>query len=440
MLDSIKIERLSNGLMVLCLAKPGAPVVSAQVWYQTGSSAESAGIRGISHFLEHMMFRGSATVAPQQHSQKINDIGGHCNAFTSEDVTAYLNSVPVEYLDMVLAMEADRMQTLTLDEKLFETEKKVIVEEYHTYLNNPVTRAFLEFRSVFFEGHPYAVGPLGTLEDISALTPADCRRYYDRWYAPANAVLVVVGDIGATERVIDRCEHHFGAMRGRSGNSGAERTSSAFVPRVRDIRWMKRKVDFDIPILLMGYPAPASAHNDALPLEILQMIMSQGESSRIHRAVVRRRSLAVMAGGMNHLLRQTGMSLFFALFTPDVAVSRLAAALLAEIERIRTEGISEQEMDKIRATALTMRAAEMYSAEHICHRLGYAQAVEGDCRLWIERLKTLERLSRAEVIAAADKYWNPQERLTMHLQPKKVKPLLFIAGILRRFLPKNQGA
>jgi creatinine amidohydrolase/Fe(II)-dependent formamide hydrolase-like protein len=136
---------LGNGMKIIALKKSGAPIVSVQLWYKTGSSSEAEGIRGISHFIEHCMFRGSRRFGSEEHARRINDAGGHCNAFTAEDVTAYVNSVPRDSLEMVLDMEADRMDGLLFDPQLFETERKVIVEEYHTYMNTPVAKAFLEF-------------------------------------------------------------------------------------------------------------------------------------------------------------------------------------------------------------------------------------------------------------------------------------------------------
>ena len=150
LLDGIVEKTLGNGMKIIALKKSGAPIVSVQLWYKTGSSSEAEGIRGISHFIEHCMFRGSRRFGSEEHARRINDAGGHCNAFTAEDVTAYVNSVPRDSLEMVLDMEADRMDGLLFDPRLFETERKVIVEEYHTYMNNPVAKAFLEFRSEFY--------------------------------------------------------------------------------------------------------------------------------------------------------------------------------------------------------------------------------------------------------------------------------------------------
>ena len=433
LLADIAETTLENGLKVICLKKSQTPVVSVQVWYRTGSANERDGIRGISHFFEHMMFRGSRNVGPQEHARRINDVGGHYNAFTAEDVTGYLNSVPAEYLDMVLSLESDRMTDLIINKAVLETERNVIVEEFQTYMNNPLTKAFLEFRKEFFKDHPYTYSALGRLEDIQTISVGDCLDYYRRWYSPSNAVIVVVGDIDGCDGVFDRVGAHFGKMTARPAPSSAQDQTGTISPAA----WMRRNVDFDVPVCVIGYPAPAAPHKDALVLEILQLVMSQGESSRLHREVVRKQSVAVMAGGMNQCLKLSGMSLFFAVFTPNVSERRVERAMIRQIEEAASAGISEAEMEKVRNAVLTNRTFELYSAEHICQKLGYSETIEGDWRLWVERLSSLETMTTATLSAAAQRYWNGSMRHTLYLKPKKINPMLYVAGMLRKLIPQR---
>jgi zinc protease len=433
LLKNIADRTLDNGLKVICLKKPGAPVVSVQLWYKTGSANEHDGIRGISHFFEHMMFRGSKNVGPEEHSRRINDVGGHYNAFTAEDVTAYINSVPREHLDMVLELESDRMKDLVINEKVLDTERNVIVEEFQTYMNNPLTKAFLEFRKEFFKNHQYEYSALGRLEDIKSVTVDDCMTYYRRWYTPENAMLVVVGDFDSSDSVFGKVEKHLG--RHTRGNESI--VSAAPAQPKREKLWMKRDVDFDVPVCVIGYPAPSASDKDALPLEILQLVISQGESSRMHREIVRKRSIAVMAGGMNQSLKRAGMSLFFAIFTPNVPQRRVEEAVVAQIDAVRTTGITEAEMEKVKNTVLTNRVFELYSVDHICQKLAYSEAIEGDYRMWVERLQSLESMNVATLTEAAQRHWDESGRHTLYLKPKKVNPLLYIAGIFRKLLPMN---
>jgi zinc protease len=428
LLDGISEKTLSNGLKIIALKKKGAPVVSVQVWYKAGSAFETDGIRGISHFLEHIMFRGSRQVPSEEHARRINDAGGHSNAFTAEDVTAYTNSVPRDFLDMTLALEADRMDGLLFDPKVFETERRVIVEEYHTHMNNPVAKAFLEFRTGFYGNHPYAISPLGRIEDILSLSADAARDYYRRFYTPNNAVVVVAGDADVQE-VFDAADRHFTAKNVRRILPDDGR---------QDIRnrcaggRMKRKVEFDVPVFVAGFPAPPSSHEDAVALEILQIVLAGGETGRLHREVVRRQSLAVMTGGMNHLLKRAGMSMFFAAFTPDVGAGRVEAALDRELERIKSDGITPEEMAKVKNLTLTNRIFELYSAENTCQHIGYSETVEGNYRLWVERLEALKHLDAERLIEVARRWWTDESKYVLVLEPRRSNPLLYMAGLGRR--------
>jgi zinc protease len=434
---SIREHTLENGLKVICLKKGGAPIVSVQVWYRTGSAQETDGIRGISHFFEHMMFRGSKNFGPEQHARMINDVGGHYNAFTAEDVTAYLNSVPRECLDMVLSLESDRMNGLAISETVLNTERNVIIEEFQTYMNNPLTKAFLEFRKEFFKDHPYTYSALGRLEDIQRITVEDCMAYYRAWYRPGNAVMVVVGDFDDCETIFSKVQAAFGPLGGKEQESCPARPDNGRGFNAPKATWMKRLVDFDVPVCVVGYPAPPAADKDALSLEILQLVMSQGESSRLHRDVVRKQSLAVMAGGMNQSLRLAGMTLFFAVFTPNVSQRKVQDAIVRHVDAVSRDGITPQEMEKVRNAVLTNRMFELYSADHICQKLGYSETVEGDYRLWVRRLSALASLDADTLKNAAKRYWNESVRHVLYLKPKKINPLLFAMGIFRKLLPQK---
>jgi zinc protease len=435
MLESISVNILNNGLKIITCPKNDTPVINIQVFYKTGSVNEYSGIYGISHILEHMMFRGSKNIASEEHTRKINDIGGHCNAFTSEDVTSYLNSVPKEYLSMVLELEADRMENLLFDEKLFETEKKVIIEEYHTYMNNPVAKAFLEFRTIFFKNNPYQISPLGTIEDITSITSDDLMHYYEKWYSPDNAVIVIVRDFSETNQIVEQVHSCFGHIEAKKNSKTSSKKNFKYE---NTSNWMKRKVDFDVPILIMGYPAPASSSEDVLPMEILQMILSQGETTTFNLEIVRKQNLAVMAGGMNHTMKNAGMSILFSAFTPDIGYRKVESAMNKEISIIKDNGISQQEMEKVKNITLTNRTFELFTGEFICQRLGYSEIIDGDYKVWVKKLEALKSLDRDTLLAVAQKYWNSRNKHTLYLRPKKINPLLFIFGLFRRFFMKTK--
>jgi zinc protease len=429
MLETIRSFALLNGLTLLCLHKRSAPVVAMEVWYPTGSAHDPAGKRGLSHILEHMMFRGSANVPPEAHAKRVAAVGGHANAFTAEDATAYVNAVPREHLDTVLELEADRMFSLLLKPDLFEIERKVIIEEYHTYMNNPVAKAMLEFRREFYGSHPYAVGPLGTLDEINSVTTEDCREYHQSRYAPRSAAVVVVGDFGSEEYLNERVSHWFGRDCQRQ-----DPTASA-LPEIASVRQpmaMERRVEFDVPIQIHGYAAPAVAHPDTVALDVLMQILGQGESSRLTQALVHRAGAAVAVGGANQFLRGSGMSMLFALYTPDTSAGRIRDLLLSEVNRVRRDGVSESELNKAKNQSLAAHVFDSYSAEHLCHRLGLAHTIEGGAERWLERLKALEQLSVEQVTEAARSYWSPDSVSVLTLKPRRIRPMLVVAGLARR--------
>jgi predicted Zn-dependent peptidase len=342
----------------------------------------------------------------------------------------------MEYLDIVLTLEADRMRSLAITQEILDTERNVIIEEFQGNMNQPLTKALLEFRTVFYKNHPYSISPLGTLDDIKSISVDNCLDYYHTWYTPCNAVAVIVGDFESPDKVLDSVNKTLGAIpRGRP-LAALGGSAPAAVPH--ENTWLRRRVEFDVPFLLVGYPAPASSNLSALYLEILQLIISQGETSRMHREIVRRQSTAVMVGGINQCLKWSGMSLFLAVFTPDVSVKRVEKAIVEQIESVKEHGVTTQEIEKVKNATLTNRVFELYSAEQICQRLGYSETVEGDFRLWVKRLEALEGLNKDVLLEAANKYWNESSRYTLYLQPKKVKLLYYFAGMFRRVFKKDK--
>lgn len=430
LLDGIAEKKLDNGLKIVALEKKGAPVISVQIWYKTGSASETDGSRGISHFLEHMMFRGSAGVSSEEHMRRITDVGGHANAFTAEDATVYIDNIPSDALDMALSLEADRMDGLLFEPKLFETERRVIIEEYHSHMNNPVAKALLEFRAMFYGNHPYALSPLGRLEDIASFSSDVCKDYYRRFYVPTNAVLVVVGD-AEPGKIFDTAALHFGGKNSHAVPQPCTHPTAPMESRCKG-RHLARKIEFDVPLIVAGYPAPSASHDDAAALEILQLVAAGGETSRLHREVVRRRSLAIMTGGMNHLLRDAGMSMFFAAFTPGTGAGRVEAALAAELRRIRDDGITQEELERAKNITLTNRIFELYSAENICYRIGYGETVEGDFRQWVKHLDLLRGLGRDRLTETARRWWDDVNRCVLVLEPRRPNPLLYLGGLVRR--------
>src|SRR4051794_527214 len=183
----IKTWRLDNGLQVLLLEQHRAPIATVQVFYHVGSKNERPGIRGIAHMFEHMMFKGTEHVAPEEHARLLKEVGGVVNAFTTEDLTAYHDTVPPSYVPFALQLEAERMRHLKLLASTVDSERQVVMEEKRLRVDNePVGRALEAFRAAAFTVHPYRWTAIGTMEDLQRITVADCQQFYDTWYQPNN--------------------------------------------------------------------------------------------------------------------------------------------------------------------------------------------------------------------------------------------------------------
>src|SRR5215468_2307567 len=208
----VKAWELPNGLKVLFLADHKAPIATVQVFYHVGSKDEHIGIRGVAHMFEHLMFKGSQHVPPEEHARLLKEVGGQVNAFTTEDITAYHDTVPPSYVGFAMLLEAERMRSLKLFPTIVDSERRVVEEEKRLRIDNdPIGKAIEKFRALAYVKHPYNWTPIGTIEDLESVKPADCQRFYDAYYQPNNATLVVIGDVDETavRKLVDQ---HFGPI------------------------------------------------------------------------------------------------------------------------------------------------------------------------------------------------------------------------------------
>jgi zinc protease len=253
--------------------------------------------------------------------------------------------------------------------------------------------------------------------------------FYSQWYNPGNALIVITGDFDSADAVEAMVRQRFGSL---PSNPQQQAEKIALPDISAGARYMKRRIEFDVPILVMGYPAPPASDTAAISLEIIMQIIAFGETSRLHRSVVRKQNVAVMAGGMNHLLKYSGMSLFFTAFTPDISAKRVEAAVTGEINQVLSNGITSEEFEKVKNTTLANRIYEAYSAENVCQRLGSAEMIEGDYRHWVRRMEILESLSPEKVVETARQYWSDNQKRILVLNPRRIRPLILIMGLMRR--------
>lgn len=336
---------LDNGLRVLLLEDHRSPILSLQVWYRVGSRNELPGSTGVAHLTEHMMFKGTRTYGPGVYARLVEQNGGQDNAFTTQDHTSYFVTIAADKIDLMLELEADRMQSLLLDPKAIETERQVVMEERRTRTEDD-PEGFLgeEVSAIAFKAHPYRAPIIGWMEDLRRITPEELRAFYRTYYVPNNALLVAVGDFKAP-LLLEKIKRHFGPIpRGPDPPP-----VKAVEPPQHGERRVTVKKTAQLPLIFVGYPVPNFSSPDAFALELLSVILSEGRASRLYRRLVYERQIALNAGGDSSFFSvDPNLFWFYATPLPDKPVEEVERALREEVERLKTEEVSEEELARAR--------------------------------------------------------------------------------------------
>ena len=334
---------LSNGLKVIFLENHKAPLITFQVWYRVGSRNEEWGKTGLSHMLEHMMFKGTQKVRPEEFSRIIQENGGNDNAFTSRDFTAYFENLSADRVRVSLDLESDRMQNLILKEEDFRTERMVVMEERRLRSeDNPQAYLMEQVETTAFQISPYHWPTVGWMEDIARFTLEDLKHYYQTYYNPANAFLVVVGDFQKKD-LLPLIEKAFGSIpKGIPPNQEKDRD-----PQQAGERRVLAKKEAQLPFLLMGYHVPNLREADSYALEVIATILSTGKSSRLYQSLVHDQRL-VLSADADHSLLSRDPSLFYlsAEILEGKKVAVVEKALDREIERLKREPVGSRELEK----------------------------------------------------------------------------------------------
>jgi zinc protease len=414
----VKSWELPNGLKVVFLADHKAPIATVQVFYHVGSKDEHVGIRGIAHMFEHMMFKGTEHVPPEEHARMLKEVGGQVNAFTTEDLTAYHQTVPPSYIDFALKLEAERMRSLKLFPAIVDSERKVVEEEKRLRIdNNPIGKAIERFRALAYTRHPYQWTAIGTMEDLERITPADAQRFYDTYYQPNNATLVIVGDAKEAD-VRAAVEKYFGPIP----RGPAPPRDYPVEPPQTAMRKEAMALEVQVPVVVGGYHIPGAADPDTAPLEVLAAILSAGESSRLNERLVRKDHLAIAAGGLAETMEHPGLFLAFAAHLPDRDQAKVQEALLDEIRRVRDEPVTPAELEKAKNQLAAGYIFGLQSVDGIAHEIGEYQYVNGDWREFLKGANRYLAVTAKDVQRVAAKYLVDSNLTLVTLRPKALPP------------------
>jgi len=413
---------LPNGLKVILLENHKAPLVTFQVWYRVGSRNESWEKTGLSHMLEHMMFKGTEKIGPEQFSRIIQENGGNDNAFTSHDYTAYFENLSADRVQVAIDLEADRMQNLILREEDFRTERMVVMEERRLRTeDNPQSVLTEQLLATAFQIHPYRWPIIGWMEDIARFTLEDLKVYYRTYYNPANAFLVVVGDF-KKEELLPKIEKAFGSYpKGVAPMQDRDKDP----PQIGERRIFVKK-EAQLPFLVMGYHVPNLREPNSYVLEIIATILSGGKSSRLYQSLVREKRL-VLSADADHDLVSRDPSLFtlVAELLPGKVVTEVEKAFDQEIERLQREPVGEQELEKVKNQ---IEASFIFGQDSIFSqaRLLAHHEIALSWKAIDDYLPSVRKVTPEDIQRVAKKYLIPDNRtvgILIPLPPKEGKPL-----------------
>ena len=412
-------QQLPNGLRVIVREDRRAPTVVHMVWYRAGSMDETNGRTGVAHVLEHMMFKGTPSAGPGEFNRRVAAAGGRDNAFTSRDYTAYFQQVPRHQLAEMMQLEADRMRHLTLDRDEFAQELRVVMEERRLRTDDqPQSLLFEQLTAIAFQAHPYRVPIIGWMNDLENLAPADARAWYDNWYAPNNAYVVVVGDIDH-QAVFALAAQHYGPLPARPLPVRKPQDE----PPQLGTRRLTVKAPAELPLLMMAYKVPVirNVDQDVDPyaLEILAAVLAGHDGARLSTNLVRRQRLAVEAE-VSYDATARGPGLFYLQGSPSEGrtVSELEAGLRAEIAAVRQNAVTVDELARAKAQLIAGQIYKLDSMFEQAMEIGQLEAVGIPYTQNRRLIEKLQEVTAEQVQAVARKYFDDRQLTVGELDPQ----------------------
>ncbi len=406
---------LPNGMQVVFLEDHSTPIVHTEVWYHVGSKNERTGRTGFAHLFEHMMFKGSRNVEPEGHPSWISSIGGQSNAFTTEDATVFWETVPAQYLPLVLWLEADRLATLRIDEDVFKTEREVVKEERRMRIDNqPYGRLNELIYDQAFLVHPYKHPTIGSMKDLEAASINDVRDFFRTYYVPNNATVVIVGDFN-TKDAQDLVTKYLGRVP--KSDRPVPRDIPKEPPQTKERR-VKLEENWPLPAVVVAHHITFDGDPDSYPLHIASKVLSDGQSSRIYRKLVYEKQLALAAFGGGNIIEDPNLFYAVAIVQPGHTTEETIDALIAELDRLRAEPISAAELQQAKNQFARDYIFGRESNKDKAGQLGHAAVIHNDIKTADGEFDIFMNITQADVQRVARRYFTPENRLVVTIMPK----------------------
>ncbi|MEO0215939.1 MAG: pitrilysin family protein [candidate division WOR-3 bacterium] len=403
---------LKNGLKVIVYEEHFAPVVAVQIHYRIGSYNEPVGMTGISHLLEHMAFKGTKRYGPKEYDRIIDENGGEENAFTSIHQTVYWANLQKDRYEIALELEADRMENLLIAPADFSSEKNVVIEERRLEENDPYGNLFETLDLLSYTYHPYRQPIIGFMSDIERITRDDVYRWYKKFYNPANALIVIAGDVD-NKGVLRQVKKHFGRIR---GNPVKEK--QFFEPPQNGERRFEVYKDVISAALAIHYHTVPINNKDSYPIDIIARILSYGKTSRFEKVIIQQKGLASSIWAYSSATKYGGSFVIFGIPQVGVEIGLLESAIDSELSRLKDGDFTLEEMERAKNQVLAQFVFRQDSPMGIGFSLGFWEIEGGNWRGINEYPKEIMGVTKEDIMRVANKYFIKDNRTVGYLTPR----------------------
>lgn len=402
---------LSNGMHVILHEDHSTPIVAVTIMYHVGSKNETAGRSGMAHFFEHLLFEGSDNIGRGQYSKYVENAGGGLNANTSQDRTFYYELLPSNQLELGLWLESERLLHAKVENVGIETQREVVKEEKRQRIDNqPYGTLFQEALDHAFDVHPYGWAPIGSMDDLNAAQDADFVDFYKTFYVPNNAVLSIAGDINVEETKA-LIKKYFGDIP--KGTKTIPRPTVAeplYKGEVRDTILGKDQ----LPLVVEAFHIPAQGTKEFYAVDMLNQLLSQGQSSRLNKSLVDEKEIALFAGAFTYNTEDPGLTLAYSLANMGVDPKQVEDAMNAEWDRVKTEPISDSEFQKLRNQVENDFITRNSTVAGIAESLANYHLYLGDANLINTEINRYLEVTKEDLVNAAKKYYVKENRVVLY--------------------------
>jgi zinc protease len=408
-------HKLANGLEVVFLEEHSTPIVALQLWYHVGSKDELPGHSGFAHLFEHLMFKGSAHVATDEHSRIIEAAGGYDNAETNDDTTNFFEVFPSNYLERVLWLEADRLGSLNVDEANFKSERQVVEEELRVRVENqPYGKIEQDLRAAAFTVHGYHHTPIGSIEDLDRATLQDVRDFHDTYYKPNNATLVLAGDFNSAEALAWATKYFQGIP---ASAEPIPRPSKPEPPQTKEINVEKSYSNTPLPAVVIGFKIPARYAPDSYPLDLASNILAAGESSRLYRSLVYDQQIAVQAAGFGNFTEDPNLFWAYAIMNQGHTAQEGEKAVVGILDGLKSKPVGAAELQKAKNQEIASFILGRDTDNEKAEALAEAAVIGKNPDLVNTELARYLTVTPASLQAAAKEYFAPDRSTVLIVTP-----------------------